>query len=95
VVIVTVNKVFYWELLRMLMKLGIPHEHLDPMQWVQCKRPPLAGLPGKLREAPRNRRDGLDRFREGDSKVMVLNVLVSKSCVHPVWCTPSKMANDL
>jgi hypothetical protein len=68
VVIVTVNKVFYWELLRMLMKLGIRHEHLDPNEWVACKR-----LPNKIREAKRNRRD---RFSQGTSRVMVLNLLV-------------------
>lgn len=71
----TANKVLYWELLRLLMKLGIGHEHLDPKDWVACKR-----LPGKLREAPRNRREGLDRFRQGQSRVLVLNVLVSGGC---------------
>ncbi|WIA20399.1 hypothetical protein OEZ85_004819 [Tetradesmus obliquus] len=84
VVLVTANKVLYWELLRLLMKLGIGHEHLDPKEWVACKR-----LPGKLREAPRNRREGLDRFRQGESRVLVLNVLdpqqavgITLTCVH-------------
>jgi hypothetical protein len=74
VVLVTVNKVFYWELLRMLMKLAISHGHLDPNEWVACKSERLLG---KIREAKRNRREGLDRFRQGQSRVMVLNLLVS------------------
>jgi hypothetical protein len=71
VVLVAVNKVLYWELLHMLQSLQVTFEHLDPFEWVPCKR-----LPGRMREARRNRREGLDRFRQGASRVMVLNLLV-------------------
>ena len=75
VVVVVANRLLYWDLLVMLDQLNIPHDHLDAEERIESTR-----TAGRFVNRARVVGRGLERFKRGESLVMVLEVLVS--CKH-------------
>jgi hypothetical protein len=71
VVVVTANKLLYWEVISMLLYLEISHEQLENNTWEEDQQN------GGHKTRARKRQEGLEQFKKNTARVLVLNLLVS------------------